>query len=164
MQTKLGFAWGLQPKKILVRRGDHSVSEVGGGSDHQFTTVNTCGSAAGVKLPPFILYKGKHLYSSWTGGGPAGACYRVSPSGWMDETNYYKWFGLQFYPAVKETSPVILFFDGHYSHMSISLIKKARSFGIHLFSLHLKRLSFEIHHFCLHPTCYNHWTWEYLDP
>ena len=56
----------------------------------------------------------------------------------MEEANFLKWFELQFYPTVKhltETGSVVLFFDGHYSHLSISLIKKARSFGIHLFCL-----------------------------
>ena len=133
-----GFCLGSTSKKILARRGSRSVHEVGGASDHQFITVSVCGSAAGVKLPPFILYKGKHLYNTWTEGGPAAACYGVSQSGWMEELNYLKWFELQFYPAVKHllaTGPVVLFFDGHFSHMSISLIKKARTLGIHLFCL-----------------------------
>lgn len=56
----------------------------------------------------------------------------------MEEINYLKRFEQQFYPAVKyllKTGPVVLFFDGHFSHMSISLIKRARSLGIHLFCL-----------------------------
>ena len=133
-----GFCLGMISKKILARRGERSVSEVGGASDHQFITVNACGSATGIKLPPFILYKGKHLYNTWTEGGAAGTCYGVSPSGWMEEVNYLQWFEQQFYPAVKHlliTGLVVLFFDGHFSHMSISLIKKARSLGIHLFCL-----------------------------
>lgn len=133
-----GFCLGATSKKILAKRGERCVHEVGGGSDHQFITVNACGNAAGIKLPPFILYKGKHLYSTWTNGGPAGTHYGVSESGWMEEINFLKWFEQQFYPAVKHlttSGPVVLFFDGHYSHMSISLIKKARSLQIHLFCL-----------------------------
>ena len=132
------FCLGTTSKRILARRGDRNVSEIGGASDHQFITVNVCGNAAGVRLPPFILYKGKNLYHSWTEGGPAGACYGASSSGWMEEANYLKWFEQQFYPAVREklkTGPIVLFFDGHFSHMSIALIKKARSLGIHLFCL-----------------------------
>lgn len=41
-------------------------SKVSGASDHKFIMVTACGKAAGLKLPPFILYKGKHLYN---GGG-----------------------------------------------------------------------------------------------
>ena len=56
----------------------------------------------------------------------------------MEEVNYLKWFEKQFYPAVRHllrTGPVVLLFDGHFSHMSIHLIKKALSLGIHLFCL-----------------------------
>ena len=133
-----GFCLGSTSKKVLARRGARSVHEVSSASDHQYITVSACGNAAGLKLPPFILYKGKHLYTTWTQGGPAAACYGVSESGWMEESNYIKWFEQQFYPVVKhllETGPIVLFFDGHFSHMSISLIKKARTLGIHLFCL-----------------------------
>ena len=133
-----GFCLGVASKKILARRGARAVHEVGGASDHQFITVSVCGNAAGLRLPPFILYKGKHLYNTWTQGGPAAACYGVSSSGWMEEANFEKWFELQFYPAVKhllETGPVVMLFDGHYSHLGLSLIMKARGFGIHLICL-----------------------------
>ena len=133
-----GFCFGSTSKKILARRGARNDHEVSSASDHQFITVSVCGNAAGLKLPPFILYKGKHLYNTWTQGGPAAACYSVSESGWMEESNYIKWFEMQFYPSVKhllETGPVVLFFDGHFSHMSINLIKKAHSLGFHLFCL-----------------------------
>ena len=85
-----GFCLGASSKKILAQRGDRSVHEVGGASDHQFITVNACGNGEGVRLPPFILYKGKNLYDTWTKGGPAGAAYSVSQSGWMEEVNYCK--------------------------------------------------------------------------
>ena len=133
-----GFCLGLTSKKILARKGSRAVHEVGGSSDHQYITVNICGSAAGVRLPAFILYKGKNLYNTWMEGGPAGAGYGVSSSGWMEEMNLFKWFEQQFYPSTKhlvQTGPVVLFFDGHYSHLSIALIKRARQQGIHLFCL-----------------------------
>ncbi len=133
-----GFCLGVTSKKVLARKGSRAVHEVGGASDHQYITVNVCGNAAGLRLPPYILYKGKNLYNTWTTGGPAGACYGVSQSGWMEEISFMKWFEMQFFPAVKhlvETGPVVMFFDGHYSHLSIALIKKAKSLGIHLLCL-----------------------------
>lgn len=133
-----GFCLGATSRKILARRGARAVHEVGGASDRQFVTVTCCGSVAGVRLPPFILYKGKHLYNTWTQGGPAAVCYGVSSSGWMEKPNFQKWFELQYFPSVKElikTGPVVMLFDGHYSHLGVSLILKARSFGIHLLCL-----------------------------
>ena len=43
-----------------------------------------CGSAVGRFLPPHVVYKTQNLYESWTEGGPVGAAYSVSKSGWFD--------------------------------------------------------------------------------
>ena len=94
-----------------------------------------CGCASGERLPPYILYKGKNLYSSWTEGGPAGALFGVSESGWMEKANFLDWFKKLFLPSVQHLSlqpGVCLFVDGHYSHMSLDLIKVAKENGVHL--------------------------------
>ena len=64
--------------------------------------------------------------------------YSVSDSGWMESANFFQWFEKMFLPAVKHltaTAPVILFFDGHHSHMSINLIKLAQTSNIYLVCL-----------------------------
>ena len=40
--------------KVLARRGAKSVYEIGGGSVREYITVLGCGSANGIKLPPFV--------------------------------------------------------------------------------------------------------------
>ena len=70
--------------------------------------------------------------------GPAGCMYSVSDSGWMESANFLQWFEKLFLPSVRHltsTAPVILFFDGHHSHMSIHLVELARSSNVHLFCL-----------------------------
>ena len=57
----------------MVKWGERFIHEVGGASDHQFIIVNVCGNAAELRLPPHILSKGKHIYNTWTKGGPARA-------------------------------------------------------------------------------------------
>ena len=47
--------------KVLVQRGTKAVYEVEGGSGREYITVLGCGSADGVKLPPFIVYEGKNF-------------------------------------------------------------------------------------------------------
>ncbi len=90
--------------------------ECGGGTGHEFYTVLGCGSASGVRLPPFILYKGKNIYQRWTeGGGAAGTVYGVSDSGWMEGPNFLSWFEKLFLPSVTfllASGPVIMFVDG----------------------------------------------------
>jgi len=90
--------------------------------------IYCAGNAHGERLPPFILYKGKNLYQRWMQGGPAGAFYGISESGWMDASNFLSWFHKLFLPAVShltKTEPVVLFCDGHYSHISLELIREA---------------------------------------
>lgn len=94
--------------------------ETGGGSGRDYHTVLGAGSADGVKLAPYILYKGVNLYLRWTVDGPAGAIYGVSKSGWMESDNFSDWFTKMFLPAVDHllcTGPVVLFVDGHSSHL-----------------------------------------------
>ena len=94
------------------------------------------GCADGTRLPPYVVYKGKNLWSRWMQGDPAGCMYSVSDSGWMESANFVQWFEKMFLPATKHVAkklPVILFFDGHHSHLSIKLIELARAHNVHLF-------------------------------
>lgn len=98
-------------------------------------TTLGCGCAAGLRLPPYILYKGKNLYTAWTDNGPAGALYGVSESGWMEKSNFLEWFKKMFIPAIQHLSTepgVALFVDGHHSHLSLELIELAREKNVHL--------------------------------
>ena len=84
----------------------------------------------------YIVYRCKHLYNTWCQSGPAGALYGASDSGWMEQVNFLSWFEKIFVPAVSHLlsiGPVVLFVDGHKSHVSFDLISSARSHGIHLF-------------------------------
>ena len=114
------------------------VHEIAGGSGHQYITVHCAGSANGGRLPPFILYKGKNMYQRWMQGGPAAAVYGVSESGWMDSDNFLSWFKKLFLPTIShltKEAPVLLFLDGHYSHISLELIKQAQSNNVILLCL-----------------------------
>ena len=94
------------------------------------------GAADGTRLPPYILYKGCNLFLRWIGGGPAGRLYGVSKSGWMEGDNFITWFKKLFLPAVDHlllTGPVVLFLDGHHSHLSLELIHTAKEKGVHLY-------------------------------
>ena len=133
-----GFCTSMASHKVLARKGSKEVHETSGGSGREYYTVLAAGAADGTRLPPFILYKGSHLYLRWTNGGPAGAVYGCSDSGWMEANNFYKWFEKLFVPAVGgllSTGPVVLFVDGHHSHLTLQTIQYARSKGVHLFCL-----------------------------
>ena len=115
------FATDVASKRILPRRGERNVHETGGGSRREYITVLGCGSPNGVYLPPYIVYREKNLWTSWTKNGPAGALYTVSESGWMERPHFLEWFKKLFLPAVSsmlKTNPVILFMDGLRNHQT----------------------------------------------
>ena len=132
------FATDVASQKILARKGAKNVHETGGGSGREYITVLGCGSASGVRLPPYTVYKGKNMWSNWMVGGPAGTLYNTSQSGWMEQHHFLEWFKKLFLPAIAnllENGSVVLFVDGHISHVSIELIQLARERGVVLFCL-----------------------------
>ena len=132
------FCTSATSRKLLCKRGAKALHEVGSGSGREHITVHVSCSASGECLPPFILYKGKNMYQRWMEGGPAGAVYGVSDSGWMDSDNFFSWFKKLYLPAVMHltaSGPVYLFFDGHHSHISLKLIREAQEKNVMLFCL-----------------------------
>ena len=148
-----GFCTAVATKSVLAKRGSKNVHKTGGGSGREYITVLGiitmyyiiiiigiilligCGSASGKRLPPYIVYKAKHMYDIWKNGGPPGTLYSVSPSGWMESANFLSWFNKLFLQNVEHLTkegPVFLFVDGHYSHLSLDLIYTARENGVHL--------------------------------
>ena len=67
------FCTSASTSKLIVRRGAKMCHEIGGGSGREYITVHCAGSAAGERLPRFIVDKGKNLHRRWMVGGPAAA-------------------------------------------------------------------------------------------
>lgn len=91
-----------------------------GGSGREQITVCITGNAAGQTLPPYVVYKGKHLYGSWCDGGPEGARYAMTDHGWMERVVFEDYFSHLFLRDSERRSnlafPRMLIFDGHTSH------------------------------------------------
>ena len=79
-----GTAMKVAYSYVLVKRGSKWVHETTGGSGREVTTIHTRRSASGQRLPEFVLYKGKHLYTC----GSNGAIFFVSKSGWVEKANF----------------------------------------------------------------------------
>ena len=70
--NETGFCTSVASTRVF---GAKTVHETAGGSGRGYITVLGAGAADGVRLPPYIIYKGVNLYARWTQGGPAGAIY-----------------------------------------------------------------------------------------
>ena len=69
--------------------------------------------------------------------GPEDAVYATSKSGWMETEQFFHWFQDVFVKnsRPKLEGPIVLYLDGHLSHISIEVIDLAISNDIHLICL-----------------------------
>ena len=63
-------------------------------SGRENTSVLACVNAAGEKMPPLIIYKGKNLWNKWVPktGGYENTAYTSTPKGWMTAEVFLNWF------------------------------------------------------------------------
>ena len=70
-------------KAVVARNTKHTYVESKAMRDH--ITVDVCCSAAGQKLPPFIIFQRLFPFSAYSTQGPENAVYAKSPNGNIDE-------------------------------------------------------------------------------
>ncbi|KAM8835159.1 zinc finger protein 346 isoform 1-T1 [Synchiropus picturatus] len=81
-------------------------------NDH--ISVSSCFSAAGLDLPPFIVYaKSCPQGSSYKTQGPPEALYGSSDSGFVNTELFKKWFLRHFLLYAPSDRPLVLIFDGN---------------------------------------------------
>lgn len=51
--------------KVIATKGTKRVSKNVAGSGKSNTTVLVCGAANGSKMPPFIIFTGAYVWSTW---------------------------------------------------------------------------------------------------
>lgn len=112
---------------VCVPADTKEVYEDQGGSSKTFTTVVACGNAAGVILPPYIIYGAKTLNPLWCERGPNRAQYRCSNKGWITEDLFFDWFQKLFLvETIHIARPLLLLMDNLSAHISIRTIELAQ--------------------------------------
>ncbi len=130
-----GLSTDLAGKQFIAKqcKSAYLTSPKGGKTNF---LVLFCVSAAGVYLPPFVVYKLAHLYETWTVGGPPNTRYACTPNGWMQDVTFENWFLNCFVEHVKgQEKPLILYFDGHGSHLTFKTIDIAMKESIMIICL-----------------------------
>ncbi|KAG5873484.1 hypothetical protein JTB14_029161 [Gonioctena quinquepunctata] len=80
--------------------------------------------ASGKLLPPYIVYKAKYLYPDWIEGGPEGARYNRTKSGWFDSDLFEDWFFQIALPALRSNDgKKVIIGDNLGSHLSFKVIE-----------------------------------------
>lgn len=123
---------------VLAEKGKHCYG-TSANSDKENITTLICVNASGEFAPPLTLYKFERLPSNYAKVAPPNWGIGKSKNGWMTSETFYEYFTNVFYPfLVKEkyTLPVIVFLDGHSSHLNMYLSRFCKEKGIILVCLY----------------------------
>lgn len=96
-------------------------------------------SAAGDFLTPFIVLPYKRIPNDVREAIPDTFAIDKTDSGWMHKETFYNYIKNVFHPELKRkevTFPVVLFVDGHKSHVSLELSELCRELQIELICLY----------------------------
>lgn len=128
-----------QNKRVIAPKGTKNVYEVDLGKAKTTLTVLFTFSAAGSYTPPLIIYPGKRLRKEIGDSIPEEFTFATSDTGWMKTEIFYEYVANSFYPHLKKIGiqfPVILFVDGHKTHIDRKLSDLCTNLGIILVALY----------------------------
>lgn len=128
-----GFTPDPLPKRVVASHTAKSVQLHQKSHDH--VTASICISAAGVYLPPQLIFNRKKLASSLVSDGPPGALYSTSDKGSMDQELFAEWFERIFLAGTPRTKCQLLLLDNHASHISVKVLDMARQANITFLAL-----------------------------
>ena len=89
--NETGISVVHKPAKIIATKGARQVSKVTSGVRGKNVTVVCAMNAAGIYLPPMIIFTRKRMVESLMNGAPPQSVGFASPSGWMDADLFVKW-------------------------------------------------------------------------
>lgn len=135
------FAHDPSDVRVIAKKGTKRVSKNVAGSGKLNTTVLACGGADGTKMPPFIIFSGTYVWSTWIPENDyPGTVYTAQKKGWMEGTIFANWFSEAFLKNIpskeqRNNKKIILFFDGVAFHVNYPLIKMAYDNNVILIKL-----------------------------
>ena len=130
-----GFPLCVNTGKVLAEKGARHVYQVTSSTKQQIT-VMVCFNAMGQYVPPLIVFPGERFRDSGIHEFPE-AIYGQTVNGWMDSELFVE-FLKHLDAYIKEHSipkPVILYVDGHSTHMSLEASAFCNNNGIILYCL-----------------------------
>jgi hypothetical protein len=110
-------------KKVIVKRGSKYPERVMNTTKCSISLM-MAGTAAGYLFPPYVIYKAQHLYDLWKVGGPKGARYNRTASGWIDIITFEDWIKTVIIPYARGVDgTTYLIGDNLSCHLSLDVIK-----------------------------------------
>ncbi|KAL4153346.1 hypothetical protein QTP88_001179 [Uroleucon formosanum] len=134
-----GFSLCPKTKSILAPKGAKDIYEVAVGNAKENLTVMFTFNAAGDMCHPMVIYNYQRIPQDIVNSVPPNWGIGHSESGWMKSEVFYEFITNIFYPFVVEKGikfPIILFVDGHKSHLTYQLSELCTSLNIILIALY----------------------------
>ncbi|XP_018370138.1 PREDICTED: uncharacterized protein LOC108765788 [Trachymyrmex cornetzi] len=130
---KTGFT--VNPKtqsKIIAKKGRRQVGAITSAERGQTVTAEICFSAAGVFVPPMLIFSRVRMQNEFEIGLPPSALAVSHESGWMTKELFVVWFKKFIaFSGASHSRKVLLLFDGHSTHTkNLELIDLARENGV----------------------------------
>ena len=133
-----GCALGVCTNSQVVASSSKKKAYIKSLEDREWVSIIETISAVGVKLQCLVIFKGKHLQSTWfPAQGTPDWVYTTSENGWTSNAIGYEWLQRIFIP---NTSPStggyrLLILDGHGSHTPIDFMILCKVNKIHILYL-----------------------------
>ena len=126
-------------EKVLTEKGAPSVYKIVDGGEKESLTVLFMYGADGTRAPPMLMFKyADKVPPSIIKSCPSGWGIGHSESGWMTTETFYEYIRKVFYPWLLEQEiefPIVIYLDGHSSHVTIPLVSFCRQTKIELICL-----------------------------
>lgn len=126
-----------RPQKIVAQKGKHQVGVVASGERGVNTTVVCAVSAAGIYIPPMIIFKAKKMNHAFEVGAPPGSIVKISDTGYINSDLFLTW--LEHFKnniACTKERKILLLLDGHTTHSkNLAALNFALQNGIILLQL-----------------------------
>nr|XP_049693406.1 uncharacterized protein LOC126053967 [Helicoverpa armigera] len=127
-ETNLSDDPGSQ--KCIFKRGTKYPNKILNNSKTAIS-IMFAATASGEVFPPYVVYQSIHLWTNWCEGGPPGARFNKTKSGWFDADCFGDWFDNIILPwAQQNQEPKVLIGDNLSSHLNIDIITKCQENNI----------------------------------
>lgn len=123
---------------MLARRGQRRAYSKVSNDEKEIITSLIGGNAKGVLVPSLVMFPYQRLPANIVKNMPASWAFGRSPSGWMTCEAFYEYIANCFQPWLVSANiklPIVLFVDGHASHISFHLSEFCADKGIILIAL-----------------------------
>ena len=128
-----------KPDKVITEKGARTVYKVTDASEKESLTTLFMYSADGTRAPPMLMYPYKErVPTTIIKNVPLGWGIGLSDNGWMTIESFYEYITNVFYPwllKIEVLFPVLLYLDGHLSHVTVPLVSFCREKKIEVIAL-----------------------------